>query len=189
MYLVWRAGFEPAATRAQTECSPGLSYPQTMEGRVGVEPTLAWFRATCIAIMLPAYVGRRRWTRTSYLCLIRAVHIPVMLRVYVWRPHGESNPDLLIDNQPSLPLNDESVVDRVGFEPTISRLRGGCCSDLATDPRCQRTGGQGRNRTADGLICSQPLCHLATRPGAPSRCRTPHIGFWRPDWTPVPGAW
>ena len=41
----------------------------------------------------------------------------------LWRSHGESNSDLLIDNQPSLPLNDESVVDREGFEPSANRLR------------------------------------------------------------------
>ena len=41
----------------------------------------------------------------------------------LWRSHGESNSDLLIDNQPSSPLNDESVVDREGFEPSPNRLR------------------------------------------------------------------
>ena len=33
------------------------------------------------------------------------------------------------------------MVDRVGFEPTVSRLRAGCIANFATDPRLEGRDG------------------------------------------------
>ncbi len=75
-----------------------------------------------------------------------------------WRSHGESNPDLLIDNQLSLPLNDESLEGESGVEPPLLGF---------ADPR---------------------LTAWLLAPGTPARGRTLHSGFWRPQWSPDPGA-
>ena len=76
--MVGAAGFEPAASRSQTEGS-GRAELSGRPGRIRTYNLLAQNQWHCRCATDLRY-GWRRWTRTSYLPRIRRGHFPVMLR-------------------------------------------------------------------------------------------------------------